>query len=183
MPIRINLGHCPPDGGKPYKHIDLHCPHHQTVVQSGYESARLDRNPDKGKPLGQHLYRRCPWAGCFGQVDSVITPALTLPQWITNQPGDNGSHSVYILKDSLNQRAYIGYTANLRQRFAAHWRKAHRRDGAIGWLHDHMQTDPSWAPDVELIQFGSESDARACEHELQREPGDWATGWDVGGTA
>jgi predicted GIY-YIG superfamily endonuclease len=182
MPILLNEDHVPSDGGKPFKHIDFHCPDHQALIQMGHRSVRLDRNPDKDRPLSEHRYRRCPWRGCFGEIESGIEPRLPVAAWILHLPIADGQHYVYIMRDTDARRAYIGYTANPRARFTGHWRKAHLRDGGIGWLHDHMKDDPAWAPDIELIPFAHEAEARAAERRLQFEPGDWAADWDISGT-
>lgn len=150
------------------------------LTREGYTAKRLSRNPDHKKPLEQHRYRRCP--SCFNLDGPRVQLPRDPPAWITSQPGRDGTHYVYLLRDRENCSVYVGYTAIPRDRFLAHWRRAASLDGSIGWLHHRLLVNPTWAPDVELIPFPDQGSARAHEKHLQRTGEKWAPGWNLSGT-
>ncbi len=152
MPVHINEGEKPADGGKPFKHLDYHGRHHQRLIRAGLRSRSIP-NPDHKKPLAQYQYRRCLEPTCFGDFDSVMSVVAPLPSWVSDQAGGGLGPWVYVLRDRQAQKVYVGYTSNPARRFKQQWENAHARDGSIGWLHDQLKVDRHWAPKVELRRF------------------------------
>jgi hypothetical protein len=73
MPIFVNVGHVPEDGGKPWKHLSAHCDLLLARAAEGCEAKKV-RNQDNKKPLDAHVYRRCPICGGeAGPLASVPT--------------------------------------------------------------------------------------------------------------
>jgi hypothetical protein len=150
-----------------------------------HEAQRAHPDPDAGRdrPLHTHRYARCPERCCFGDWDTQLDPRRPYPHWLLELPAHDGDSYVYVLRDDARRCAYVGYSRNVRARMKQHWNSAHRRDGAIGWLHRRLvDTSGAWEPLVELHRFRTQTETRAYEGRLQRTAEAWAPTWHVDGT-
>jgi hypothetical protein len=176
--VWINDGHTPEDGGKPWKHLDPHCPLLEERAARGFPIRKLSRNPDNRKPVEQHLRRRCPHPGCFTERTGLRSKQIRAPRWLADADLLERSSApdawwTYLLADPKRHQFQVGKAKSLHARLQSRWKATLKggfdRADTIPWLHDRLVEDPDFCPEVTFHSYATEADALAGERRIRAE--------------